>query len=353
MFETANFVFPTAVALQEVQRVLVPQMQLEDPIFEFFPVVTRDEWRLKWRQRDNFLGLQQVRGLGGAFSVVEATGAKEYDMEPGVYGESSYIGEEELTERAQMASLQGFASINDIVSDRNLQLMTREFSRIKQIIWTLLSTGKFTVSDKTGAIKHVAQYPFTTVNAAVAWGTRSTATPFADIVGLRRRAAGQSATFGKGAKVFINAVDAEHLFLNGNSADLFGRRVQYGSTVNSIADVNRLLKQQNDTDDLPEIVVYDGGYYSDGRDGGTKGTFYRYIPTGKAVVVGKRLDGSPLGEYRVCRNANNDEGAAGFYQRLRDLRQFRSPPAFELERGHNGGPVVWFSQPIIILNLAP
>lgn len=351
MFETANFTYPTAVQLQEIQRVLLPQLVMEDPIFDYFPIVTKNEWRLKWRQRDDFLGLQRARGLGGAFSVVEAAGAKEYDVLPAVYGESSYIGEEELTERAEMASLQGFAPIDDIVTDRTQQLTQREVMRIRQVLWKLTTTGVYTVTDKTGAIKFQGQYPFTKVNAAVAWSSRATSTPFADIVGLRSRAAGQSATFGKGAKLFVNAFDFANLTLCSNTADLFGRRTSYGSTYNRLADINELVKEQSGEDDLPEIVMYDGGYKSDGTDGNAAGTFVRLIPTGTAVVLGARLDGSKLGEYRVCRNANNPDQGPGFYQRLRDLRQFRSPPAFEYERGHNGGPVVWYTQPIVILNI--
>lgn len=346
MFENANFTFPTPIQLQEIQRVFQPEYVKEDPIFDFFPIVTKDSWRIKWRQRDNFVGLQQVRGLGGAFGVIEKAGMKEYDTEPSVYGEALYWGEEELTEKAQIASLTGFASIDEEVTEGVKQLDFREVMRIRHLLWTLVSTGVVTVADRTGAVKAEYRYPFTTVNAAVAWGTRASATPFADLTGLRKRAAGQGCTFGKGSKLFVNAIDAENLFLNANAADVFGRRNSYGATYNSLPDLNKLFKEQSGDDDLPEIAIWDGGHYSDAT------TFVRHIPTGKAILLGKRLDGSPLGEYRVCRNLNNPDGSAGFYQRLRDLRQFRSPPAFELEKGHNGGPVVYYSQPVVILNIA-
>jgi hypothetical protein len=346
VFENLNFTYPTALELQEIQRIFQPQYVAEDPIFQYFPIVTKNSWRLKWRQRDNFIGLQNVRGLGGEFQVVNKVGAKEYDMEPSVYGEALYWGEEELTEKAQMASLTEPTSINDEVTEGVQQLEFRQTMRIRHTLWTMVGTGAVRVTDKTGAVKAEYQYPFSQVNAAVAWSNRASATPFADLVGLRKRAAGIGATFGKGSKVFINAIDFEHLTLNANPADVFGRRTQYGATINNIADVNKLLKEQNSgEDDLPEIAVWDGGHYSNAT------TFQRHIPTGTAIVLGKRLDGSPLGEYRVCRNMNNPEGAAGFYQRFRDLREQRSPPAFELEQGHNGGPVVWYTQPIARLNI--
>lgn len=347
MFQNINFTYPTTIELQEIQRVFQPQFVAEDPIFEFFPIVTKNSWRLKWRQRDNFIGLQNVRGLGGEFQVVNKVGAKEYDMEPSVYGEAIQWGEEELTEKAQMASLTEPVSINDEITEGVQQLEFRQTMRIRHSLWTMLATGAVRVTDKTGAIKAEYQYPFTQVNAAVAWATRATATPFADLTGLRRRAAGIGATFGSGAKVFINAIDFEHLALNANPNDLFGRRSNVGATINSIADVNKLLREQGADPDLPEIAVWDGGHYSNAT------TFQRHIPTGTAIVLGRRLDGSPLGEYRVTRNLNNDGGAAGFYQRFRDLREQRSPPVFELEQGHNGGIVVWYTQPIIRLNLAP
>lgn len=345
MFETANFTYPTAIQLQEIQRVFQPQYVKEDPVFDFFPIVVKNAWRLQWRQRDNFVGLQNVRGLGGAFQVVEKVGAKEYDMEPSVYGESLYWGEEELTDKAKMASLTEFVSIDDEVTEGVQQLDFREVMRIRYTLWTLLHSGVVTVTDKTGAVKAEYRYPFAQVNAAVAWSNRAAATPFADIVGFRKRAAGLGATFGKGSKLFINAADFEHLSLNANAADVFGRRTNYGATFNNIAEFNRLIKEQGQDDDLPEIAVWDGGHYADAA------TFVRHIPTGTAVLLGKRLDGSPLGEYRVCRNLSNPDGAAGFYQRFRDLREQRDPPAFELSKGHNGGPVVWYTQPILRLNI--
>lgn len=346
MFDQLLFSYPTALQLQEIQRVFQPQYVKEDPIFDFFPIVVKNSWRLKWRQRDNFVGLQQVRGLGGAFQTVEKVGMQEYDMEPAVYGDAMQWGEQELTEKAQTASLTEFTSIDDEVTEGVQQLEFRQTMRIRHTLWTMLATGLVQVTDRTGAVKAEYRYPFTQVNAAVAWGTRATATPFADITGLRRRAAGQGCTFGKGSKLFVNAIDAENLFLNSNAADVFGRRNSYGATYNSLPELNKFLKEQAGEDDLPEIAIWDGGHYTNAT------TFQRHIPTGTAILLGKRLDGSPMGEYRVCRNMNNPGQAAGFYQRFRDLREQRSPPVFELETGHNGGPVVWYTQPVIRLNIA-
>lgn len=345
-----NYAYPTPVELREIERTLLPALTIDDDIFKMFPITEVNSWRLKWRQRDNFQGLQQVRGLGGAFKVVENTGMTEYDFEPGVYGEFSLIEENELTEHSAVDSLEEFIPINDIVGDRQSQLLVRRLDRIRFILWTLLGTGVYSVADRTGAVKHVGTFPFQTASAAVAWSTAATSTPYADLAAIPLKARGQSVSFGRG-KAYMNRKQFNRLAFNTNAADIFGRRTAVGATFNSQGDVNKLFADTYDGDrEIPEIVIYDRGYISDGTDGNTKGTFIPFIPDGVVIIVGDRANGAALGEYRLTRNANNANSEAGPYTRIRDLREFKSPPALELEDAHSGGPIIWFPGAVVILS---
>lgn len=345
----APLAYPTPSELREAERVLLPSQTLDDEIFKEFPIREVNSWRLKWRQRDNFVGLQQVRGMGGAFKVVEATGVQEYDFEPGVYGDKALIEENELTEAAQLASWEEFIPITDIVADRQMQLIVRRLDRIRKILWDMLTTGKFQVFDRGGTLKHVADFVFKKITVDVPWSTLAAAKPYADLVAIPLQARGQSASFGAGAKAYVNRKKLNQILLNANAGDLFGRRTAVGATVNTLADLNKLLASQNETQDIPEIACYDRGYLSDGTDGNAKGAFVPFIPDDKCVIIGKRTNGATLGEYRLTRNANNADSAPGPYTRVRDMREFKSPPEVECEDGHNGGPVVFFGGAVVVV----
>lgn len=350
MLANVQFAYPSPAELREIERQLLPTLTLDDPIFDLFPIVEVNAWRLKWRQRDNFQGLQMVRGLGGEFKTVAAPGMAEYDFEPGVYGESALIEEEELTTAAEAASYTDFVSLTDQVSDRQAFLLNRRINRIRKVLWDLVTSGKYQVFDRSGTLKHVGTFPLKTVTAGTAWSSRSTATPYADLTALPLQARGQSASFGAGAVVYVNRKKLNDLLLNSNAADLFGRRTAAGATVNTQAGLNDLLASQADAADVPKIVCYDEGYYSDGTDGYTKGQFVTFIPDTVAVVVGRRTSGAKLGEYRLCRNANNPDMGPGAYTRVRDLREVRSPAAFGVEDAHNGGPALYFPGAVITLS---
>ena len=55
---------------------------MDDPILQkHFPIVNVDSHILSWEQRDNYKGLQQVRGLDGQPKRINNVGAKRFTME--------------------------------------------------------------------------------------------------------------------------------------------------------------------------------------------------------------------------------------------------------------------------------
>lgn len=338
---TLTYTYPEAVELREVEQVLLPQLVEDDPIFDEFPIEEVEYDRLIWEQLDNYQGLQQVRGLEGAPRMVRRPGSKTWDMEPGVYGEFTEISEKELTQRRRLGTFDQPINIDDLVGQAQTLLLQRRLDRIRYIIWTLLTSGTFSIPQADGTILHTDTFPLNTLTAAVPWATVATATPTLDIRNAQLLSLGQSVDFGAGAKLYVNQVTANSLLQNINAGDFFGRRNASGATFNSMKDVNEFLA----ANDLPSIVVYNKFYIND------SGVATRFLPNNRAVLIGKRTNGAKLGAYRMTRNANNPRLEPGAYTRVIDLGELSVPRRIHVHDGHNGGPVVFFPGAVVVLTV--
>jgi hypothetical protein len=333
-----DFQIPSALDLQAVEQEVMPRLTAQRPVFDFFPIEEDDASEVAWEQEDNFIGLQQLRGLNGAPPVVARTGAKRYIMEPGVYGEFSLIDERELTKRRAFGQIGRPIDIADLVGREQNRLFMRRLDRVELIIWTLLATGTFSVSTLHGAV-HTDTYAVQTASAAVAWGTYATATPLADLRTVQLLARGHGVVFDETATMWMNRTTANKLFSNVNPADLYGRRTQGLGTYNSPAQVNQLLAG----DGLPNVRIYDEGYFN------SSGTFTLFIPNDKVVVIGRRTSGTPIGAYKMTRNANNPDMAPGAYTKVVDNGEDNVPRSIAVHDGHNGGPALKFPSAIVVL----
>jgi hypothetical protein len=335
-----TFVYPTALEIERINQVLVPNLMAQREIFSILPTDTSQGFYLEWEQEDNYVGLQQVRGLDGQPTAVKRTGTKSYVMIPGVYGEFSLIGERELTTRRTMGTFGDIVDITDLVAREDNRLLARQLDRQELIGWTLLSTGTFSVAQADGTVLHTDSYSPQTFSAAVAWSTAATSTPFADLRAIKLKQRGYGVRFDGQARAYMNATTANTMFANLNNADLYGRRTSGLGTFNSLDQVNTLLADDN----LPQIVEYDNGYLDD------SGTFQKFIPDAKVVVIGRRTDGAPIGNYRYVRNINNTDAASGPYMRVVD-EDDEIPRHVEIHRGHNGGPVLYFPSAVVVASV--
>jgi hypothetical protein len=336
-----TFTYPTSRELKEIEQEKLPVLTEDDPIFQEFPITETAQWRLTWEQLDNYTGLQQVRGLEGQPGKVKMVGSKQYDFEPGVYGEFTTLGEKRLTEARQRGTFDQPVSIDYEVGNAQTMLLNRRLDRVRYIIWTLLSTGVFSVAKDDGSILHTDIFPLKTYSAAVAWATSATAVPSLDIRGAKLKSRGQSVDFGRGAKIYANQITVNQLLTNTNPNDFFGRRAASGATLNSLDDMNAILG----ANDLPSIVPYDLGYLDD------TGTFVPFIPNNKAVLIGRRTNGANLGEYRMTRNFQNPNMDPGPYTRVIDHGEAQIPRRIDVHDGHNGGPVIYFPGAVVVLTV--
>ena len=335
-----TYVFPSTQELNMIAQDKVATLVLEDPIFGFFPMRTKDTVSVAWEQRDHYFGLQQLRGLGGEPNRVKRLGAKRYVYEPGIYGEVTTLDEIEMLVRRQYGTYATPIDVSDLVMEAQDHLLTRRIERIRMIIWTLLTTGTFSIAAPHGGVQHTDTFAIQTY-AGSGWSTAATGTPLADFRGAQLLSRGFSTSFGRDAVAFMNRATWNNLIKNTNAADLGGKRVLGGNTINEPGDVNRFLLDN----DLPQIRIYDDGYYNDSN------VFTLHIPLHKVVIVGSRPGNQVVGEYLMVRNAVNEGMAPGPYQKVLP-RNDRVPPIVEIHDGHNGGPAIYFPSSVIVMTVS-
>jgi len=335
-----DYIVPTAMQLREIEQLKIPRLLAQRPWSSFFPVTTSDDSIVSWEQMGLFQGLQQARGINAAPNKVVKVGAKRYTMTPGVYGEFTVIDELELTRRRQYGSLTQLVDASDLVLIDQERLLQRRLDRIEYIVWTMLVTGTFSVSTPQGVVVHTDSYTTQTYTAGVTWATAATAVPIQNFRAVQLLARGYSVRFDASSTAYMNRTTANTLFNNNNPADFFGRRKGLG-TLNSMEDFNGILMQ----DDLPQVQIYDEGYYDD------TGAFQLFIPNAKVVVVGNRTSGAPIGEYIMTRNANNPGLAPGAYTKVIDNGDDAVPRSLEVHDGHNGGPALFYPAAVVIMSV--
>jgi len=347
----SQFTYPTTQEIKEISAELQPKLIADSPIFTHFPIIEVNSSKMSWEQRDSYRGMQQVRGLNGQPGVVSHVGAKRYSYEPGVYGEVYPIDEMEITERARLAQVSPTPiSIDDLVMGANRQLLHRENVLIEYILWLLVTTGTFAIA-KDGYALHTDAYAIQTATAAVDWDTVATATPITDFRAVKLLGRGKGVSFGGGATAYMNLVTFNKMLANTNTSDLRGQLALLlqvpgaGPVVMDLSMINKILVGA----DLPQIAIYDEGYLNDA------GTWVPFIANDKVAIVGKRVAGEPLGEYRKTINANNDPVGPGSYVKVVDSAMPGNanpvPRKVDIHRGHNGGPVIYYPSGVVVLSV--
>lgn len=336
-----TYTYPSSAELQLIEQDKLPNLTEDRPIFDLMPIKEADSSVLLWEQLDNYRGLQQLRGVDGAPSRVKMVALNRYLMEPGYYGEFMQLDELELTQRRVPGTFGDVINIDDLVMARQDLLLQRRLDRIELIGWTLLATGTFSVSAPQGNVIHTDTFNLQTFASSISWATAATSTPLLDLRNVQLKARGHSVSFGSDALLFMNQTTMNNLLQNTNNADLYGRRTQGLGTYNDPKSINQLLMADN----LPQLVVYDNGYYDD------NGVFNLFIPNNKAILVGKRPGNVPVAEYRMTRNVNNPDGAPGAYTKVVDTGEHDVPRRLLVHDGHNGGPVIYYPSAVVVMSV--
>lgn len=341
-----TYAYPQSAELMAIDPDLLQAEVINDPLLApdgAFPIEPTDQDMLVWEQRDTYLGLMQFRGLNADPPRVKRIGSKRYRAEPGYYGEFNEVPEDEMTRRAQPATWAAPINVQDLVRECQDQLLVRQTNRMRWVLWTLLTTGTYAVLDKDGAVGATDAIKLKTYTATVPWATVATATPLANFRALPLLARGTSSLFGATATAYMNQQTFYYMMANTNTSDLRGERLDNNRTVQSIGDVNLVFANNS----VPQIAIYDGGYLDD------TGAWQLYIPDNKVVVIGRRTNGAPVGSFRLTKNVS----APGFRGvAVKTIEHGMrpddpAPPKIECQRLFSGGPIVYYPNSIIIMNV--
>jgi hypothetical protein len=337
---TANsYTYPVPAYFSGIEQQYLPIMDFaRSPFAEIFPFRMLDKGLVVWEQYDNFYGLMSFRGYNGEPIRVKKTGFKQYSMEPGVYGNFSNVDEKEMTERRRFATVNDPTDLTDLTTLEFRKLLQMRIMRIQWIEAQLVTQGQFVVTNGTGTVVHSDGYQQRTYTATTPWSNYTTATPLGDIRGVQLMHRGYSVRFDSSSTLWMNQKQLNYALNNQNPSDLYGRRVDGLSTINTLALLNKFLAGEN----LPQIGVYDEGYYDDNQ------VFNLWIPTGSAFVMGKRTSGAPIGGFCYTRNAVNG-GQPGPYSFIKADKLRDVPPECQVHDGFNGGPVLEFPSALVVL----
>lgn len=341
-----TFTYPEARELRVLRQELEAIDRGNRLAFDIMPIRNSNAAVIEWSQRDNYKGLQNLRGLDGSPVHVQMVGDKRFISQPGSYGDFATITETELTLRAGSVTGEVNVDISELVAERERQLVVREDNRLEKIVWDLLVTGTFSVAGKNGTITHTDTFNVQTYSRIVAWSSASTAVPLADLRAVQQLGSGKGVNFGAGSMAIMNRVTANQLLNNTNTSDLHGRWSNSNTAIQNATNTNQILTAE----DLPTIRVYDEGYVNDA------GAYTKWIPDGKVLIVGARSTGENLGEYRMTRNLVNPGAMPGSYGFVKDYAAGINapkevPPKIEVHRGHNGGPVLYYPSAIVVMTI--
>lgn len=336
-----DFLYPSNRDLRQIARVKETRLQEGRLGFTLMPMREVNSAMVEWTQSDNYIGLQNVRGIGGEPTRVKRVGSKRYRMTPGYYGEFIQLDEKELTERANNADYTGVVDINDLVMDAQDQLLARRLDRVELIIWTLLTTGTFAIADGQGQILHTDSYTFQSFSAVVPWATSATATPLADLRAVQLLSRGKGVSFGSNAMAIMNRTTYNQMIANTNNTDLSRRFNTIATSVSSLEAVNTVVTAEG----LPNLVIYDETYFD------SAGATQLFVPNNKVIVVGARPAGQTIGEYQMTRNINNNPPGPGAYMKVFDRGEETVPRSIDVHDGHNGGPAIFFPSAIVVMTV--
>lgn len=342
-----DFTYPNNASLKLIAQDLVARLAADRLGFQLIPFQDVNASTLMWEQKDSFKGLQAIRGINGAPGKISKTGVDRYMTQPGHYGEYEEMDERELEEMRVLGDFGAPADISQLVVNAQQKLVLREADRQELTIFDLLLNGTFSIVGQSGAIVHTDTYTPQTFTASVNWSLPLTSTPLADIRACKILHRGHSVRFDATSKIVLNQTTMNQVLSNTNPADLFGRRGQGLATLNSLKQVNEILAM----DDLPNFVVYDEVYLAEDSTVASPDP-QLFVPTGKAVLVGRRMDGAPVGYYALTRNVNNPNNAPGPYSRIIDKGEFEIPRSIQVHRGHNGAIALEYPSAIVSMSVS-
>jgi len=330
-----------AIKVRQVMELKLPRLMEGRLGFELFPITQVNEDFLFYERKTLRLGLQGARGVGGPTAPIIHRGVDVFRVTPGYYGDHYTIDESDLVRLREAGDWSAFSSYASQTGEATDYLTQRYLDRAESSIWAMLQTGAFSATNKQGVVMHNDLFTITGYTPGILWNVPATAIPLANLRSyVEQSEKGVSAKFKSGRLVGTRGT-INNILNNTNAADIGGKRVGGGNSVNAMEQVNQILLDN----DLPQLEIYDEGYYPEP----TGTAFSKFLTDGKLVAFGARTDGESIGEYRLTRAAQNTNSGPGEWYTVKDKRD-ENPPEVIISGGHNGGPVPFYPEALFVVN---
>jgi hypothetical protein len=265
--------------LEEIERELMVQYQMERPIFDILPWVEENASAVAWSIRDDVLGLLPVVGHNDPLPQTDLSGRTEFFVQPHGFGEKFQLDAERMARMGapgQYGGPQPPSLVYDVMAEEMRDRHAKCWNTASSVGWQLLSAGSALALDRNGNSVQVANWAgLPTGSAGVPWATLATATPVKDIINTCVERLDTGHNFAAG-RVYARSKTWQTMLYNTNPNDLAGKRMPGLSTIITLKDVNNLYAGQ-----IPELVEIDS-FYKD-----ASGATVWDIPEGVLIFVGQ------------------------------------------------------------------
>ena len=335
----STFEIGGAVRVKEVFATYVQRSEDTRLGMQLFPQVEKDATSLIYERHDLLRGVQAARGLNGPTQPAVMPGYSTYSSDPAYYGDHIALIEKDLVERRKVGDWDTFDSQGEL-TDRAANYLERRYcDRIEKNAFDLCINGSYDGQDAQGRQKYFDIYAIGKYTPGTLFSDTANSTPLAYFrTTIATAEKGVSVDFRSG-EMLMNRATLNTILSNTKAGDLGDRRFDVGQTLNSVDELNDILI----ANDLPKVRIYNEGYYPE-----PSGAFTRFIPDGKILILGKRTDGEPIGEYWLTRAAQNG-GKPGYWVDVVDMTTGvgSDPPKVLVKAGHNGGPKLFYPEAVI------
>jgi hypothetical protein len=347
--------YPTNFELFELAREYSVNRNAFIGLSKYAPLKEAFVQRVVWQQKDILRGHTAPHVMGTDPKVDKRLGAVEREYSPIAWKESDVLGEKEILRAAEIGTVGSVMNLDREAAQLMQDRMDKTFISQEMAIWQMFA-GRLLINEN--GVKVDEPFPVQTAQTTVPWADHENATIIKDLEAWSLKFKGKGAK-AAGATIPINRKDLNDVLNNKNDADLWGfRGPGFVSLTYSLEQVNNILTARG----LPNFELYEEGAVDDAGD------FQYFIADGHPVIMGKRPAGQTIANFITTPSMHRRQDgkfAPGYFSIINangqpnvgsaqiDLETLGADPnpRLKITGGIYGGPVLWYPNSVIALDV--
>jgi len=339
------FQFPATAELSEIASERARVIDAESALSRVLPIQTSDGWLVEWEYRENITGMPPVLFADQQFVATKGTGSKAFGMQPYRFGEQRTMSEKELLNARRLGGYDHEA-LGDWM-DRNMsEMLIRQHNAMTSMRSQILGANAYvTMYDGEGHSVTTGRWDrptdaYIALSGGDKWDQASTGLVLGSLRQCRELRWGSGFAFDRRSLAIANTVTWSKAYSNTNSADLGGKRGNYGQT---LTDDKGIVEYISNNENLPTPVWDDSTWLSD------DGTVNKAIPDGYVYLVGYHMTNGLRGGSVQVKSHIGLNGRAGVYANAGNTHT--EPPRPYLALGANFGPRIDYLKQFLCLKV--